>query len=1141
MYLGQTPYIRNEASVNGSFIERNGARYYRIAHVDQMPPFFISLVSHAEHWMFIASNGGLTAGREKEDHAVFPYYTDDKIIQSAAYTGPLSVFRVEKAGKTYLWTPFSDRYKGVYPIERHLCKSVWGNELIFEEYNPVLGLRFTYSWRFSASYGFVRSCELRNESSEKLSVELLDGLQNILPYGIDANLQNIRSNLANAYKRSELHSASKLAVYALSAIIVDRAVPAEALKASIAWSSGLSDAQVLLSSDQLETFTSGGSVVGEADKKGVAGAYLLHTTRHLDAGDQANWQICVDGHKTQPQIVDLIDALMHKPEDLMASLAQELAEDRQALKRIVAKADGLQCTADELSITRHYSNVLFNVMRGGLFEEDYRIETADWAAFIQSMNALLFETNKAFFTELPEQINYSELLHLPELEANADLKRLAYEYLPLTFSRRHGDPSRPWNRFNIELKNPDGSRHRAYAGNWRDIFQNWEALALAYPAFITGMIAKFLNASTIDGYNPYRISREGVDWEIIEPEDPWSYIGYWGDHQLIYLLKLLEIARSHRAMRLADWANNAFFVYANVPYRLKSFDEIVANPQDTISFDEALHHEIELRVKAHGNDQKLCTNQQGNLLKSSFVEKLLVTWLTKLYNFIPEAGIWMNTQRPEWNDANNALVGNGVSMVTLSYMRRFSAFFADWLQQEGPETIHLHEEVRDLLRDCAEVLQRFESQLTAGWNDAQRRDFATALGRHGERYRTRAYHGFGHRHVDYSTNDLLDCIHRCVAYIDQTIRHNQEANGLFHAYNLIHLEEEGWRVSHLYEMLEGQVAALSSGLLDDRESLAVLDSLKQSALFRPDQYSYLLYPNRNIPGFFERNHIPEDRLEANRLFRNMRERGDRRLIEFDAKGKGYFNGSITNAGDVQLVLDAVIYEYPECGERHQKDVLDIFEKMFNHKAFTGRSGTFFAYEGLGSIYWHMVSKLLLSVQETLRRFPNSAVKGQLVDHYYEIRAGIGINKSPDLYGAFPTDPYSHTPIHRGAQQPGMTGQVKEDILNRWAELGIEVRGGQLVFSPAFLNEGEWLPQSTVFEYVDLAGQFKTIALQPHQLAFTYCQVPVVYQKAAKAALQIMWKDGRVEQQEGHVLDVACSSHILNRSGEILQLQLDIPS
>jgi hypothetical protein len=26
-------------------------------------------------------------------------------------------------------------------------------------------------------------------------------------------------------------------------------------------------------------------------------------------------------------------------------------------------------------------------------------------------------------------------------------ERLVLAYLPLTFSRRHGDPSRPWNRF----------------------------------------------------------------------------------------------------------------------------------------------------------------------------------------------------------------------------------------------------------------------------------------------------------------------------------------------------------------------------------------------------------------------------------------------------------------------------------------------------------------------------------------------------------------------------------------------------------------------------------------------------------------------------------------------------------------------
>ena len=53
--------------------------------------------------------------------------------------------------------------------------------------------------------------------------------------------------------------------------------------------------------------------------------------------------------------------------------------------------------------------------------------------------------------------------------------------------------------------------------------------------------------------------------------------------------------------------------------------------------------------------------------------------------------------------------------------------------------------------------------------------------------------------------------------------------------------------------------------------------------------------------------------------------------------------------------------------------------------------------------------------------------GQL---YYDIRGGLSAAKTPEEYGAFPYDPYSHTPDNSGAQQPGMTGQVKEEIITR---------------------------------------------------------------------------------------------------------------
>ena len=211
-----------------------------------------------------------------------------------------------------------------------------------------------------------------------------------------------------------------------------------------------------------------------------------------------------------------------------------------------------------------------------------------------------------------------------------------------------------------------------YQGNWRDLFQNWEALVYSYPEFIEGMIHKFLNATTFDGYNPYRVTKDGFDWETIEPGNPWAYIGYWGDHQIIYLLKFLEFIENYYPNKLAESFSKNLFVYANVPYLIKDYEDLLENPKDTIVYD----YENEARIQAQrakiGADGALLTDANDQIYKVNFIEKVLATVLAKMSNFIPEGGIWMNTQRPEWNDANNALVGNGVSMVTLYYSKKVS-------------------------------------------------------------------------------------------------------------------------------------------------------------------------------------------------------------------------------------------------------------------------------------------------------------------------------------------------------------------------------------------------------------------------------------------------------------------------------------
>ena len=142
--------------IEGAFVTLAGERYYAIANVDRMAPFFINLVSDNDHWLFVASNGGLTAGRVSPDTALFPYVTVDKIYDSTPHTGCKTLVRVEVGGQRYDWEPFNTEHDGRYAARRNLYKSVLGNRLLFEEINHDLGLAFRYRWVTSDAYGFAR-------------------------------------------------------------------------------------------------------------------------------------------------------------------------------------------------------------------------------------------------------------------------------------------------------------------------------------------------------------------------------------------------------------------------------------------------------------------------------------------------------------------------------------------------------------------------------------------------------------------------------------------------------------------------------------------------------------------------------------------------------------------------------------------------------------------------------------------------------------------------------------------------------------------------------------------------------------------------------------------------------------------------
>ena len=315
IYLGDTNLKSEEAQIEGGFVTIQDEKFYKIGNYHQMPDFFMTIVSDSDHWMFISSNGSLTAGRKNRDNALFPYYSDDKIHDYSGITGSKTIVLVEKAEKTFLWEPFSKELGGIYNTERNLYKSIYGNKIIFEEVNIDLGVGIRYSWSFSEKFGFVKKSSIENLSSDSVKVEILDGLSNMLPNGIDYAFQNEYSNLLDAYKKAELIEKTGLGLFMLSSIPVDRAEPSESLKATTVWSFGLPNSKTLISDQQVANFKSGFSIETETDIRAARCALYVNANLKLEKRQASEWILVAEINQNSTDVANL-NNLLESSDDL---------------------------------------------------------------------------------------------------------------------------------------------------------------------------------------------------------------------------------------------------------------------------------------------------------------------------------------------------------------------------------------------------------------------------------------------------------------------------------------------------------------------------------------------------------------------------------------------------------------------------------------------------------------------------------------------------------------------------------------------------------------------------------------------------------------------------------------------------------
>ncbi len=1128
---GLASITRTPFEADGGLCTWRGETCYRISEYDALPPFLMSVVSDCDLWMYVASGGGLTAGRIGPQDALFPYETVDKLFHSHHHTGPRTIIRLRGDETDSVWEPFAPDGRLRYEIRRSLYKDVLGCAVWFEERNGSLGLTFRYGWRPGRRFGWTRTAEILNDTGRAQRMTVLDGVHNLMPAGVATPLQDAFSCLVDAYKTIERTNGSRLAVCRLTANITDRPEASEALRVAVAWSAGLEDAAISLGGDHRDGFIRGVDPGPEERIDGRRGAYVVCGDVEVPPGGTETWHIVLDTAVDHAGVARLEQELAG---NIGAELEADIARSRQRLERFMAAADSPQATGDSMASAHHGANVLFNIARGGVLPSGYRVQRDDVARVIGLRNRRVAGAHAAWLAALPPELTLSELQSRADAAGDRDLARICGEYLPIVFSRRHGDPSRPWNRFTIAVDNPDGSLRYAYEGNWRDIFQNWEALCRSFPVCIESAIARFVNASTMDGFNPYRITDEGVEWEVPDPGHPWSSLGYWGDHQIIYLLRLMEASVAHHPGRLAAMLSDERFSYADVPYDILPWNDIVANPQRTIQFNRDRQRRSEERARGQGTDGRL-VHRGGAVVHVTLAEKLLVPVLAKVANLVPGGGVWLNTMRPEWNDANNALAGNGMSVVTACHLHRHLALCAHLFEAGGESQFRISEHVS---RWLSELNRALESADGGPMDDTQRRAFLDAAGASFSRYREKVYSDGPGDGVTVDRGVILRFLRHAGVLAAANLQANRRDDGLYHAYNILHLGNGTAGITRLPLMLEGQVAALSSGVLAPEEAVALLDALRASALYSDDQRSYLLYPRTEIPPFEHMNAVPDSILRSAPALASRLTTGDRRILTRDVNGRLHFNADLHNAAALETRLDDALPD----GEK--RAIRDAYEAVFRHKSFMGRSQTMYRYEGIGCIYWHMVAKLALAVRELLDDAVAAGAAPGVVDalqrHYRDIRSGLGFTKSPREFGALPLDPYSHTPGFGGASQPGMTGQVKEEILARWSELGIGVRDGNLVLDPSRVEPGEFLATDSILTWIDNAGSRRSIPVRAGELAFTYCGIPVVYGPADTSFITIHAADGTETRVEGNALPAGIASRVFARDEKVTRISVHCP-
>ncbi len=699
-------------------------------------------------WVFYVNRGQAIAGFgvESKDSPLMEFQPANKAYQSTPYTGFRTFIKINRANQAQYYEPFAAAGKAA--AEQNMV--IGANELELVEQNETAGLRATITYFTLPGENFAalaRAVTLQNTGADPVSLEILDGLPVLIPYGVNNSLLKEINRTIEAW----------MEVYNLEA-----GVPFYHLRASV------------IDRVEVETYQAGHFALAFVEQSGES--------RLLPALVDPVTVFGSDTSFTQPA------AFLRQPLSTLLA-ARPVTCGRTPCGLFAHQADLLP--TQSLTIYSLYGHTagleILNQHAGRIAQADYfKKKHAEAVALADALTSVS-ETH----TASPIFDAYCRQNFLDNILRGGWPVLFGDQPYPI-YSRKHGDLERDYNAFYLAPES-----YSQGEGSYRDVNQNRREDVFFNPRIGDYHIRTFMSLIQTDGYNPRtvrgstftltpeqqsavlsqlpdpgslrpvlakpftpgRLLKHILDHTVTLPVSPEQFIaqvlqdaqqhiqadffeGYWIDHWE-YNLDLIESYLGVYPERQHD----LLFGQAGLPFydspavvQPRSKKYILSNgaPRQVGSLLE--DPEKAARIASRAELPHWSRTARGDIYHAALFAKMALTVLLKFAALDPcGMGIEMEASRPGWYDALNglpALFGSGMSETF--ELQRWILFLRKAIQASPSETLRLPVEAAALLAEVRQHLQIFNQDSGA------ERDFSywDAVSTARETYRERTRMGF---------------------------------------------------------------------------------------------------------------------------------------------------------------------------------------------------------------------------------------------------------------------------------------------------------------------------------------------------------------------------------------------------------------